>query len=190
MKKIINTFKKIVFRILYARLNCIGFGSFCHFPFRIDGYSGIKIGANTEILSGAWLYTDVNSKKGELTKLFIGDNVVLGYRNHIVSINSISIGNSVLTANNVYISDNYHKFSDINIPIINQGVDSKGVVVIGEGSWIGENVCIISSKIGRNCIIGANSVVLSDIGDYCMAAGVPAKVIKTFCKEKNEWIKV
>ncbi|MEY2702103.1 MAG: hypothetical protein RLY43_736 [Bacteroidota bacterium] len=190
MIKIFNIFKKIVFRILHAPFSRIGHGSFCHIPYRIDGYSGIKIGVNTEILSGSWLYTDVNSRKSGLIKLSIGNNVVLGYRNHIVSVNSISIGNSVLTANNVYISDNYHKFDDVSIPIINQGVESKREVVIGEGSWIGENVCIISSKIGRNCVIGANSVVLSDIGDFCLAAGVPAKVIKKYCNDKKEWIKV
>ena len=53
-------------------------------------------------------------------------------------------------------------------------------VEIGDGTWIGENVCIIGASIGKQCVIGANSVVLKDIPDYCVAVGLPAKVIKKY----------
>jgi len=44
--------------------------------------------------------------------------------------------------------------------------------------------------IGHNCVIGANSVVTSDIPDYCVAVGIPAKVIKKYDFKKKSWIKV
>ena len=44
-------------------------------------------------------------------------------------------------------------------------------------------------KIGRHCVIGANSVVSKDIPDYCVAAGIPAKVIKQYNFESKEWEK-
>ena len=62
-------------------------------------------------------------------------------------------------------------------------------VIIGDGTWLGENVCVIGAKIGKNCVIGANSVVTKDIPDYCVAVGVPAKIIKRYCFENNKWIK-
>ena len=63
-------------------------------------------------------------------------------------------------------------------------------VTIGEDSWIGENVCICGASIGKHCVIGANSVVTKDIPDYCVAAGIPAKVIKKYNFEKNSWDRI
>ncbi len=71
-----------------------------------------------------------------------------------------------------------------------QGVTQKRDVVIGNGSWIGEHVCIIGASIGRHCVIGANSVVTRDIPDYSVAVGSPAIVIKKYDFNLNKWIKV
>ena len=59
-------------------------------------------------------------------------------------------------------------------------IKTKGEVSIGDNSWIGENMSIISCSIGKNCVIGANSVVNTDISDYCVAVGTPEKVIKQY----------
>jgi acetyltransferase-like isoleucine patch superfamily enzyme len=60
--------------------------------------------------------------------------------------------------------------------------------LIGDGSWIGENACIIGAHVGKNCVIGANAVVTSDIPDYSVAVGVPAVVIKRFDAPSKMWI--
>ena len=62
--------------------------------------------------------------------------------------------------------------------------------MIGTGTWLGENVCVIGAKIGKQSIIAANSVVTKDVPDYCIAAGSPAKVIKQFNFDKQAWEKV
>lgn len=50
---------------------------------------------------------------------------------------------------------------------------------IGDGSYIGINAVIVSNvKIGKHCVIGANSVVTKDVPDYCVAVGSPSRVIK------------
>ena len=57
---------------------------------------------------------------------------------------------------------------------------------IGDGSYIGINAVIVGNvKIGKHCVIGANSIVTRDIPDYCVAVGSPAKIIKKY--EKNGW---
>ena len=82
-----------------------------------------------------------------------------------------------------------HGYEDVNTPINLQPIVQKNTVVIGRGSWIGENVCIIGCSIGKQCVIGANAVVTKNIPDYCVAAGNPAKIIKRYCFDTNSWKK-
>jgi len=122
--------------------------------------------------------------------LVIEDGCVIGHFNHIYATKSIILHKNVLTADKVYISDNLHNYEDINTPILSQPIKQNGIVEIGEGSWLGENVCVIGASIGKHCVIGSNSVVTHDIPNYCVAVGVPAKVIKKYDFEKKEWIKI
>ena len=61
---------------------------------------------------------------------------------------------------------------------------------IGEGTWLGEGVCVIGAKIGKGCVIGANAVVTKDIPDYSVAVGSPAKVIKKYNSDTKRWEKL
>ncbi|MEO6802231.1 MAG: DapH/DapD/GlmU-related protein, partial [Granulicella sp.] len=61
-----------------------------------------------------------------------------------------------------------------------QVMDDEGYVEIGEGTLIGMGTMVLPNvRIGKRCVIGANSVVTSDIPDYSIAAGSPARVIRT-----------
>lgn len=80
-----------------------------------------------------------------------------------------------------------HGYEDITVPIMEQPIKKIGTVVIGDGTWLGENVCVIGAKIGKNCVIGANSIVKKDILDYCVAVGSLARVIKSYCFQENKW---
>ena len=69
--------------------------------------------------------------------------------------------------------------------------DGSPNLVIGNGTWIGTNAVIVGNiQIGKHCVIGANSVVTKDIPDYSVAAGIPAKVIKRYDFEEEEWVRV
>lgn len=180
--------RKLLFVIQYKhRLHSCGKSVTFFGPIRIDGIQFISVGSRTSIQRESWLYAE--SKNGEAT-LKIGHGTVLGHNNHITAIQDVVIGNNVLTANNIYISDNYHGYEDINTPIVQQPVKFKGKVYIGDGSWLGENVCVIGVKIGKNCVIGANSVVTKDIPDFSIAVGSPAKVIKQYNHTTKDWQKV
>jgi acetyltransferase-like isoleucine patch superfamily enzyme len=61
--------------------------------------------------------------------------------------------------------------------------------MIGDGAWLGENVCVIGASVGKQSVVGANSVVMQDIPDYCVAVGTPAKIIKRYSFEKKEWLR-
>jgi acetyltransferase-like isoleucine patch superfamily enzyme len=155
-------------------------------PFRIDGSDGISVGDGAFFQRGIWLYCcGINGVKANLS---VGKGCVFGYNNHITSVREVAIGDHVLTANNVYISDNLHGYEDITKPIIQQPVRFKRAVEIGAGAWIGENVSIIGASVGKNSVIGANSVVTRDIPDYCVAVGAPAVVIKQFHLQLQKWV--
>lgn len=119
----------------------------------------------------------------------ISEGSEIGERCRISIVNSLEIGKKVLLSPNVYITDCDHEYRDINIPVIDQGVVQKNQnVSIRDESYIGINSVIVGNvSIGKHCVIGANSVVTKNVPDYCVAVGSPAKVIRKYDFEINEW---
>ena len=117
----------------------------------------------------------------------IGKNCNFGDFIHITAINKIQIGDNLLTGRWVTITDNSHGDTQLEslktAPIKREWV-SKGPVIIGNNVWIGDKATILPGvTIGDGAIIGANSVVTSDIPSYCVAGGNPAKIIK--CQQQS-----
>jgi len=157
-------------------------------PLRLQGKANIYIGPHVGVHYKTWLAALPLTGQKDV-RLEIKKGSVIGDFNHIYATHSIIIEHSVLTANHVYISDNLHGYQDINIPVMDQPIIQQRDVVIGEGSWIGENVCIIGASVGKHCVIGSNSVVTKDIPDYCVAVGIPAIVIKKYDHKLKQWIR-
>ncbi len=115
-------------------------------------------------------------------EIIIGNNVSFNSDCHIGCINKIVIGDNVLVASRVYISDHSHgdvTAASLSKPPVLRSLISKGPVIIEDNVWIGEGVCVLPGvTIGKNSIIGANAVVTKSIPPNCVAAGIPAKVIK------------
>lgn len=146
-----------------------------------EGLKNVEIGNNFASQSGLWLGTYPNYGGSKNTPLIkIGDNVHLSRNCHIGSINEIVIENNVLIGSNVLISDHSHgEILDISKPRWELPLYSKGKIKIGENCWLGDNTVILPGVIlGRNCIVGANSVVTKSFPDNSVIAGVPAKIIK------------
>lgn len=167
----------------------IGNNSIVTKPLCIQGGKNIFIGHNVNIQFMTWLACLPLTGEKEC-RLVFEDGCVIGHFNHIISTKSVIFHKNVLTADKVYVSDNLHGYEDVNTPIHKQPIIQNGTVEIGEGSWLGENVCVLGANIGKHCVIGANSVVTKDIPDYSIAVGAPARVIKRYCFDKKEWIKV
>ena len=89
------------------------------------------------------------------------------------------IGENVRIAAHTVIIPENHNVDRLDTPIRFQGRSSKGVT-IGSDVWIGAGVKILDGAvIGDGCVIGANSVVIGEIPPFCVAVGVPAKVIRS-----------
>jgi acetyltransferase-like isoleucine patch superfamily enzyme len=109
----------------------------------------------------------------------VGDRCLVGKGSGIVGHLSITIGNDVWTGHHVYITDQNHGYLDLDLPI-SQQVMPERPVTIGDGSWLGHGTVVLpGAHIGRHVVIGANSVVTGTIPDNSVAAGVPARVIRT-----------
>ena len=129
-------------------------------------------------------------------KIKFGDRVQLNDYVHISSLQSVEIGNDVLMASHVYISDNSHgsyKGNDDDIspdivPIRRPYYVCP--VKIGDRVWLGEGVIILPGvTIGDGAIIGAHAIVSSNVPPNSIAAGSPAKVIKYWDSSNKKWVK-
>lgn len=130
-------------------------------------------------------------------RVTIGDNVVIHDFVHIGAIHHVEIGNNVLMASKIYISDHNHGFyagaeqSDPEEPPEQRTLDGTREVIIGDNVWIGEFVSVLpGARIGRGSIIGANSVVTGEIPPHSIAVGTPARVIKRWDPELRQWVPV
>lgn len=122
-------------------------------------------------------------------RITIGNRVSFGYHCHVGCINEVTIGDDVLVASRVFISDHSHGNShgqDLDIPPARRRLFSKGAIRIGCNVWIGEGVSILPGvTIGNNSIVGANSVVTHDVPENSVFAGIPARLIRRLEKKDS-----
>jgi acetyltransferase-like isoleucine patch superfamily enzyme len=111
--------------------------------------------------------------------IVIGDHTSVSGFLTITAVESVLIDSKVLIARYVYISDHTHATGSLEHAIKDQGITKAAPVHIREGAWLGQGVVVCPGvTIGRNAVIGANSVVRHDVPDFCVAAGAPARVIR------------
>jgi acetyltransferase-like isoleucine patch superfamily enzyme len=106
----------------------------------------------------------------------IDANVYVGPRCHL---GLVHLERDVLLAAAVHVPSGgeTHGTSDLDRPIREQP-GTRRLVRIGEGTWVG-SAAVVLADVGRHCVIGAGAVVTTPIPDYAIAAGVPARVIRS-----------
>jgi acetyltransferase-like isoleucine patch superfamily enzyme len=164
------------------------------FPFKTKLEHMISIGDGTIINKYGWIQgQNVCNKDSHHDGLAItiGNNCYIGHHVHIIGSSSIIIEDNVLIADRVFLQDCSHSWEDVTTPIKDQPIKFIGEIKIKSGSWIGENVTILPRvTIGKNSIVGANSVVTKSVPDYSIAVGNPAKIIKNYNFENKKWEKI
>ena len=183
---------KLIISLLYTKL-FFSNARLIRLPFDIRNKRYIKIGANFTTGFGCRIEAfPLNEKKGKC--LTIGKNVEINDYVHIASVGSVIIGDNVLLASKIYISDclhgNYSGDEGHSHPETtpNSRAFSSKKVVIKDNVWIGEFVTVLPGvTIGKGCVIGANAVVSKSLPDYVIAVGNPAKPIKSFNFKTERW---
>jgi acetyltransferase-like isoleucine patch superfamily enzyme len=110
----------------------------------------------------------------------IGGGSFLNQGVMVAALSLVEIGEHCMLGNGTFVSDAAHRFDDPDRPVPWQGFTTKGPTRIGDNCWLGVNVAVTSGvTIGRRCVIGAGSVVTHDIPAFSVAAGAPARVLRS-----------
>jgi acetyltransferase-like isoleucine patch superfamily enzyme len=169
-------YHRIFFRQIGARSRIIR-------PVRLRNVEHISIGDEVAVHQQCWPQTFPRSNPPP--EVIIDRDCVIGNFNHITCVDRVPLEEKVLTADGVVIIDHGQRYDDPQVPIVAQGVVTRGPVSIGKGTWIGEHAVVMSCRIGQNCVFGANAVMVPDIPDFSVAADVPAKIIRAYGTEST-----
>ena len=155
-------------------------------PVCLKGVKYMSVGDRVIVKERGWLEARPLERGGECL-LSIGSGTSIGYFSQIYAVRRIEIAENVLMGSGVYITDCTHGYEDVSRPVIGQPSRFVAAGEIGEGSWIGSHAALIGVKVGRHCVVGANAVVTEDVPDYCVVAGVPARIVKRYDPDTGEW---
>lgn len=179
--------RDIVTALYTKKFEKFGHDSVLYHPLCIRGRENICIGNQTTILNGVRMQV-YNDLTGKQSKIKIGDNCYIGYNNTFLAGGNITLEDGVLMASNILISSENHSINPESPDYYMDQKLSCAPIIVGEGTWIGEKVSILSGvTIGKKCVIGAGSIVTKDIPDFSIAVGSPAKVIKKYNFNTHEW---
>ncbi|HAV5535575.1 lipopolysaccharide biosynthesis protein [Acinetobacter baumannii] len=186
------------FKVLYFFLKTKIFFSnarLVRFPIDIRNKKNIDFGVNLTTGFGCRIECfPIKPTDDKLLKF--GKNVQLNDYVHITAAHSVEIGNNVLMASKIYISDCSHGSyignnddSDPRIIPADRPLSVKPVK-IQDNVWLGEFVSVLPGvTIGEGTIVGANSVVSKSLPSYVIAVGSPAKPIKFYNFDTQKWEK-
>jgi acetyltransferase-like isoleucine patch superfamily enzyme len=148
-------------------------------PVRLGGESFIAIGERVFVGPNSWIEVMQPGSANQMPVIGIGDETAIAGFCTITAVRAVTVEPKVLMARYVYISDHSHAHRSVEQAVKDQGIAKVSPVRICEGAWLGQSVVVCPGvTIGRNAVVGANSVVTHDVPDFCVAAGAPAKVIR------------
>lgn len=140
---------------------------------------------NPFVLGTESIIEDFATVNNGMGGVFIGERTLVGLGN--VLIGPLRIGNDVIIAQNVVFSGLNHGYLDVKKPIKDQPCTTAEIVVEDE-VWIGANAVITAGvRIGRHAVVAGGSVVTKDVAAYTIVGGNPARALKQYSPETQQW---
>lgn len=167
-------------------LGSYGLFSYIGKPIYINTFKNIYIGKRVRIFPAARMEVHGNS-----SKIIIQDNVSIGQNLHIISGGGqeLIIGKNTTFSANVFVTNIDHRYDEIGKHILEQPLVN-GDTKIGDNCFIGYGAVLQAGTIlGKQCIVGSNTVVRGKFPDYCVIVGIPARIVKRFDSKNNTWRK-
>lgn len=151
-------------------------------PLLLNGEGKISFGSNVQmgVINSPNYYSHYSylEARGAESEIVIGDNVSFNNNFSAVAFHRIIIGNNAIIGVNCHITDSDSHFLEAEKRLFPNPPAKE--VQIGDNVFLGSNVVILKGvAIGRNSVIGSGSIVTRDIPDNVIAAGNPARVIRT-----------
>lgn len=177
MKKLFLGVRAIFF-FVFLKLR---YGNRCdlHIVNSIRGINKFELQSNATLKIGKFLMTQgpLYLKALPDANIIIGDNVFFNHNCSITAADSVIIGDNVTIANNVVIVDHDHVMDTVGVV---QDRLTKAPVIIEDNAWIAANTTITKGvHIGTGAVVAAGAVVTHDVPAHTIAAGIPAKKIKS-----------
>ena len=166
-RRMVKEFYKLVYFLLswpvYGRISVTSFVS----PMAgIKDHRNIFLGNRTNIHRNAIVW-------GEL---ITGENNDIGPGSCVFG--KVVMENNIMIAPNVMIAGGNHGTEKNGVPMMYQQCSVQGVYIHSD-VWIGANVVVVDGvTIGKGAVLAAGSVIISDVPDYALVAGNPAKIKK------------
>jgi acetyltransferase-like isoleucine patch superfamily enzyme len=191
----VNSLKRVFYYfkgVLYYRrvFGSFGINSILFKPLLLSNPRFRHIGKNVDIGQGVRMEALITSGK-RIPEFRIGDNVNIEQNVHLVCHSRLIIGSDVSITGHCAIVDVTHPYANVDdhIKIGSRILDEDSFVEIGNGSFLGFGTVVMPNvRIGKNCIIGAHSVVTKDVSDYSVIAGNPAKILRRYDHIAREWL--
>lgn len=180
-----NLLLKIIYREPLMRYRCASVGRRLSLEGEIpDIYGSGRIELGDDVVIGrrnSWV-AGFHGYAG--AEIVIGNGTHIGYQNILAAATSIRIGDRVRLASNVCIFDNPSHPVEPSRRHLPFRLDETAPVVIGNNVWIGMNCFVMRGvTIGDNSVIAAGSIVTRSIPPNSLAAGNPARVIKSIAED-------
>jgi acetyltransferase-like isoleucine patch superfamily enzyme len=159
--------------IVFGKDTYAGPGFSLHMPFGGTFITG----------SGVEFRRGFRGEIGKNGRVEIGKDSYLTYDVIISCDTTIDIGERVGMAQSTFVADGSHKYRDNDVPFLEQGYNYRPLRIEDDAQIHAK--CTIINSIGTRAVIGANAVVAKPIPPYCLAGGVPARVIDYFGPESE-----
>jgi len=123
--------------------------------------------------------------------LTLEDRVYLGFHVSVFATRGVTIGRDVYLNGHVTIYDHYPPLDSEDAGAPGPADKRVGEVSIGDQAWIGWGAVVMPGvRIGTHSVLGANSVALEDVPDYCVAVGNPAAIVRRYDAQAKRWVSV
>lgn len=170
-------------------------------PRSVVGVERIHVGRDVKLGPGSELKANVRYPGGWMRHpegqhveqrfeptIRIGDRVTATASLQVVAFQEVVIEDDVMFAANVFVADGTHATTTGEVPYKYQGIGSVSPVRIGRGAWLGQNVVVMPGvTIGELAVVGANSVVTSDVPPRTVVVGAPARPVKVWDEATRSW---
>ena len=183
---ILNVKNLIITKVFYPKARLVRFPAYIRNKKHITFGEGFTCGYRCRLES-------VQTSPDKCGQIIFGKNVKIGDNVHIACASKVTIGDDVLMASHIFITDLEHgRYAGENQTSPEIAPDDRELctadVIIGDKVWIGENVVILKGvTIGKGSIIGSSAVVTKSIPDGCIAVGSPARIIKKWNNDSQCW---
>jgi galactoside O-acetyltransferase len=140
----------------------------------VTGFHDLAIGEGTSFMRDCRVYAHASKGVTIGRRCSFNHNVIVAASDG----GTIEIGDDVLVGPNVVIRAADHRIDDVSVPIRQQG-HVPGRINIESDVWLAANVVVTAGvRIGRGCVVGAGSVVTSDLPAFSICAGAPARLLR------------